>query len=537
MKRKFIFVLCFCLMLVMAPMSVYAHPGDGGNTLIHMYTDKDLTYDEDATVFIYATPGACEIVDEGGNNAYQRYRVTNFEGWYFEGWKTWYTGREYHWIFPDANEVNKENPKYDSGTGWYFSQWGLSQHAYTANIYDYMKERIQVNKEPGYRGTYYLYAIFRPVLTVNAGDGVSCSVSGAYQVPGDGDAAAADRFAVLYNGNANVTYKVDPAYEVTGITASYGTSYSVSGQTITVSNMVRPGSISINTEKKHVHDYSSAWSSDENAHWRECSCGEKTDNGTHSGGTATCTETALCAVCGKNYGSVDKQNHAGGVEIRNAVSADEFTEGYTGDVYCKGCGDLISKGQVIPASHQHSYSTDWSSDGSSHWHECSCGVKEGAAAHSFSDATCTEPMKCSVCGFISGEAKGHDYTDANCKAPATCTGCGDTYGEPDKSRHKGELEIRGAVAAEEFKDGYTGDVYCLDCGSLVKKGEVIPKTGSDEPADPADKDPSSDEQNKDKVTDKDVSPKTGDDRTATVYWIVLVAALLVIRRIFKNKRS
>ena len=93
MKRKFIFVLCFCLMLVMAPMSVYAHPGDGGNTLIHMYTDKDLTYDEDATVFIYATPGACEIVDEGGNNAYQRYRVTNFEGWYFEGWKTWYTGR------------------------------------------------------------------------------------------------------------------------------------------------------------------------------------------------------------------------------------------------------------------------------------------------------------------------------------------------------------------------------------------------------------------------------------------------------------
>lgn len=411
MKRKFIFVLCFCLMLLMAPMSVYAHPGDGGNTLIHMYTDKDLTYDEDATVFIYATPGACEIVDEGGNNAYQRYRVTNFEGWYFEGWKTWYTGREYHWIFPDANEVNKENPKYDSGTGWYFSQWGLSQHAYTANIYDYMKERIQVNKEPGYRGTYYLYAIFRPVLTVNAGDGVSCSVSGAYQVPGDGDAAAADRYAVLYNGNANVTYKVDPSYEVTGIIASYGTSYSVSGQTITVSNMVRPGSISINTEKKHVHDYSSAWSSDENAHWRECSCGEKTDNGTHSGGTATCTETALCAVCGNNYGNIDKQNHAGGLEIRNAVSADEFTE------------------------------------------------------------------------------------------------------------------------------GYTGDVYCLDCGSLVKKGEVIPKTGSDEPADPADKDPSSDEQNKDKVTDKDVSPKTGDDRTATVYWIVLVAALLVIRRIFKSRHN
>ena len=35
-------------------------------------------------------------------------------------------------------------------------------------------------------------------------------------------------------------------------------------------------------------------------------------------------------------------------------------------------------------------------------------------------------------------------------------------------------EIRNAKAATCQEDGYTGDVYCLDCGQLVQKGEVIP---------------------------------------------------------------
>ena len=38
-------------------------------------------------------------------------------------------------------------------------------------------------------------------------------------------------------------------------------------------------------------------------------------------------------------------------------------------------------------------------------------------------------------------------------------------------------EIRGAVEATCTEDGYTGDVYCLDCGKLVQAGEVIPAVG------------------------------------------------------------
>ena len=38
-------------------------------------------------------------------------------------------------------------------------------------------------------------------------------------------------------------------------------------------------------------------------------------------------------------------------------------------------------------------------------------------------------------------------------------------------------EIRGAIEATCTEDGYTGDTYCLDCGQMIKQGEVIPATG------------------------------------------------------------
>ena len=40
-----------------------------------------------------------------------------------------------------------------------------------------------------------------------------------------------------------------------------------------------------------------------------------------------------------------------------------------------------------------------------------------------------------------------------------------------------DFEIRDAVEPTCDKDGYTGDTYCVKCGELVEKGEVIPATG------------------------------------------------------------
>lgn len=113
--------------------------------------------------------------------------------------------------------------------------------------------------------------------------------------------------------------------------------------------------------------------------------------------------------------------------------------------------------------HTHSYSDEWVSDSTAHWHECSCGEKSGYEKHipeAFEavEPTCTKDgcssgEKCSVCGYIISAqeiipAKGH-----------------------------GETEVRNAVEATADKDGYTGDVYCKVCGEKIQDGKVIPAKG------------------------------------------------------------
>ncbi|MBQ6162862.1 MAG: hypothetical protein IJK23_00160 [Clostridia bacterium] len=43
---------------------------------------------------------------------------------------------------------------------------------------------------------------------------------------------------------------------------------------------------------------------------------------------------------------------------------------------------------------------------------------------------------------------------------------------------------QGAKEATETEDGYTGDLVCTVCGKLIKKGTVIPATGTDTPEEP-----------------------------------------------------
>jgi hypothetical protein len=47
--------------------------------------------------------------------------------------------------------------------------------------------------------------------------------------------------------------------------------------------------------------------------------------------------------------------------------------------------------------------------------------------HTFANATCTEPKKCS-CGQTKGSALGHKWQEATCKAPKTCSVCKATEG-------------------------------------------------------------------------------------------------------------
>lgn len=67
----------------------------------------------------------------------------------------------------------------------------------------------------------------------------------------------------------------------------------------------------------------------------------------HTGGTATCTEQAVCTRCGEAYGELNPANHPE-TKLQNAKEATCTEEGYTGDKVCAVCGETIEKGKVIP---------------------------------------------------------------------------------------------------------------------------------------------------------------------------------------------
>ena len=69
---------------------------------------------------------------------------------------------------------------------------------------------------------------------------------------------------------------------------------------------------------------------------------------THTGGTATCKDKAICEICGEAYGELDANNHTGGTHLEHEKAATCTEKGYTGDTYCSGCNAKISDGSEIP---------------------------------------------------------------------------------------------------------------------------------------------------------------------------------------------
>lgn len=77
----------------------------------------------------------------------------------------------------------------------------------------------------------------------------------------------------------------------------------------------------------------------------------------------------------------------------------------------------------------------------------------------------------------------HSYTETITKK-ATCTtngtktfkcACGDAYEETIKATGHLHKETRNKKEATETSEGYTGDIYCKDCNTLLEKGKTIPK--------------------------------------------------------------
>ena len=66
-----------------------------------------------------------------------------------------------------------------------------------------------------------------------------------------------------------------------------------------------------------------------------------TVNDGHTGGTATCTDKAVCEVCGKAYGEPDPKNHTDLKHVP-AKAATEDAEGNIEYWHCEGCNKYYS---------------------------------------------------------------------------------------------------------------------------------------------------------------------------------------------------
>ena len=152
------------------------------------------------------------------------------------------------------------------------------------------------------------------------------------------------------------------------------------------------------------------------------SCGAKLESGKvipaagHKGGTATCKDKAVCEVCQQPYGELNKNNHTGGTEVKDAKDATCTENGYTGDTCCKGCGAKLESGKVIPAA-------------------------------------------------------GHKGGTATCKDKALCEVCRQPYGELDKGNHA-DLKKVDAKKATYTKEGNITYWYCDGCGKYYSDAEA-----------------------------------------------------------------
>ena len=204
------------------------------------------------------------------------------------------------------------------------------------------------------------------------------------------------------------------------------------------------------------HSWKSEWASDATHHWHECAnknC-DVTDNAgkdgyaEHSGGTATCTEKAVCTHCGQSYGETNPVNHTG---------TEQWTQTTTTHEKRWNCCNTVS---VPNENHE--------------WADGVCSECGYVCLHEDTDKN----HICDICGKTTSEHKDadnnhicdycnkkisdHSGGKATCIAKAVCEICKESYGSLDLNNHADlkHIDAKGATAAEEGNIEYW---YCGGC--------------------------------------------------------------------------
>ena len=250
------------------------------------------------------------------------------------------------------------------------------------------------------------------------------------------------------------------------------------------------------------HAWASDWSKDTDNHWKECSrCHEKKDEAAHDYGSDN-----ICDTCG--YDKTVPHTHNLTLVPAKAPTCTE--KGNTAYYTCDGCdkwfedatgaSEITDKTSVILAATGHSVS-DWKSDHTDHWKECTvvgCGVIiEGSkAAHTAGEWIIDTPATATTSGSKHKECTVCGYTMATETIPAT--GGGEhthSYGsewknDADNHWHEcscGDKKDTAAHTAGEWiidtpatatTDG-SKHKECTVCGYTMAT-ETIPATGGGE---------------------------------------------------------
>ena len=167
-------------------------------------------------------------------------------------------------------------------------------------------------------------------------------------------------------------------------------------------------------------------------------------------------------------------------EIRNAKDATCTAPGYTGDTYCRKCGNKISSGEVIAAKGHTE-------------------VIDKAVAPTCTKTGLTEGKHCSICNEVlvaqtEIPAKGHSWDDGKITtAPTcenagvktyTCTVCDATRTEAIDATGHTPVDI-AEQPATCTNSGHKAGTKCSKCDAILSGMEEIPAKGHTEVVDPA----------------------------------------------------
>ena len=281
------------------------------------------------------------------------------------------------------------------------------------------------------------------------------------------------------------------------------------------------------------HAWASDWSNDTDNHWKECSrCHEKKDEAAHDYGSDN-----ICDTCG--YDKTVPHTHNLTLVPAKAPTCTE--KGNAAYYTCDGCdkwfedatgaSEITDKTSVILAATGHSVS-DWKSDNTDHWKECTvvgCGViiEDSKAAHTAGEWIIDTPATATTSGSKHKECTVCGYTMATETIPAT--GGGEhthSYGsewknDADNHWHECSCGDKTDKAAHDFKWVVDKEATATQKGSKHKECKVcgykkaaveIPATGSTtKPSDPTQTNPNTGAE----------SSKTGD-KSNMILWIALL---------------